>query len=381
MKIQKATMCNRWYYNQDGAQYGPIDESEVVRLIQDGELSSSAPVCPQGGGEWQPARNYACFRVEIYPKMKRPPVEAPASTASTTATGGTSQAPRQAPASVRQLSAPTPPVLRSPVKPAPALATTPAGSSFAWIWIVAGMAVLIGTVVIIFAPGLMEQKREPAGKPSQVVTVTLPPDPFPANSPPASIPPTVPLAEANLQSALSYIQRGNNYFLGEGGESKDYPEALKMFRMAAGMGHAEGQFCLGLMYGHGYGVLRSKAEASMWYQRAAQQGHAVAMLNLGVQLSTGEGIAENDVEAVDWFRKAALQGNINAQFNLGLMHHSGEGVPKNLINAFAWYNIAAANGHDKAAANKVTISALMSSIEISQAQDISRYISTRIQNP
>ncbi len=41
-------MSNQWHYSQDGAQYGPVDESEIVRLIQDGELPPSTPVLKVG---------------------------------------------------------------------------------------------------------------------------------------------------------------------------------------------------------------------------------------------------------------------------------------------------------------------------------------------
>jgi hypothetical protein len=64
-------MSNQWHYSQEGAQYGSVDESEIVRLIQEGELPPSAPVCKDGSMDWQPARNHACFQVEVYPKKKQ----------------------------------------------------------------------------------------------------------------------------------------------------------------------------------------------------------------------------------------------------------------------------------------------------------------------
>ena len=84
-------MSGQWYYSEDGAQYGPVDEAEIVRLIQDGELPISTPVLQEGHMDWQPARDHACFQVEIYPKKKRPPVQAAASTASKPASEGASQ--------------------------------------------------------------------------------------------------------------------------------------------------------------------------------------------------------------------------------------------------------------------------------------------------
>ena len=70
-------MSQQWHYSQDGAQYGPVDESEIIQLIQEGELAPGTPVLKVGGMDWQPARNHACFQVEIYPKKKRPSSSAP----------------------------------------------------------------------------------------------------------------------------------------------------------------------------------------------------------------------------------------------------------------------------------------------------------------
>ena len=88
-------MTQPWYYNQDGAQYGPVDEVEVIRLIQSGELPPGTPVLKEGSKDWQPARNHACFQVEIYPKRKRAPVQPAAMTASKPASVGTSQSASQ----------------------------------------------------------------------------------------------------------------------------------------------------------------------------------------------------------------------------------------------------------------------------------------------
>ena len=71
-------MSQQWYYNQEGAQYGPVAEAEVIRLIQDGELSPGSPVCPHGGSDWQSARNHTCFQVMVRPKKKTPAPVAPA---------------------------------------------------------------------------------------------------------------------------------------------------------------------------------------------------------------------------------------------------------------------------------------------------------------
>ena len=63
-------MNRQWYYNQDGAQYGPVDEAEIIRQIQSGELPPGTPVLKKGSMDWKPARDQVCFQVEIYPRKK-----------------------------------------------------------------------------------------------------------------------------------------------------------------------------------------------------------------------------------------------------------------------------------------------------------------------
>jgi len=68
-------MSARWYYSQDGAQYGPVGEKEIVDFIQSGVLPPGTPVCKKDTKDWKPARAHACFQVEIYPRKKRTLIE------------------------------------------------------------------------------------------------------------------------------------------------------------------------------------------------------------------------------------------------------------------------------------------------------------------
>jgi len=97
-------MSGQWHYSEEGAQYGPVGEVEIIRLIQEGEIPPGAPVCAEGGDEWRAAREYDCFQVEIYPKKKRPPVQAAAVTDSKPASEGASQSPRQTTSPVAAMS-------------------------------------------------------------------------------------------------------------------------------------------------------------------------------------------------------------------------------------------------------------------------------------
>ena len=126
-------------------------------------------------------------------------------------------------------------------------------------------------------------------------------------------------AEAQAQFEL-----GVAYATGDG-ESQDYHEALRLFRLAADQGNASAQYNLGWMYYHGNGVTRDYQVALKWFRLAADQGNATAQLWLGIMYANGIGAIQDDDEAERWYRLAADQGNADAQANLGWMYANNEG--------------------------------------------------------
>jgi hypothetical protein len=53
---------SQWYYVKDGTQRGPIDETDLSRLIQHGALAPETPVFQDGlGGDWIPANTTGVF--------------------------------------------------------------------------------------------------------------------------------------------------------------------------------------------------------------------------------------------------------------------------------------------------------------------------------
>ena len=58
--------------------------------------------------------------------------------------------------------------------------------------------------------------------------------------------------------------------------SGDKAKAVQLFTSAAGAGHAESQYQLGLMYMKGWGVARNVKEAYHWLNLAEQSGHSQA---------------------------------------------------------------------------------------------------------
>src|SRR3974390_141082 len=91
------------------------------------------------------------------------------------------------------------------------------------------------------------------------------------------------------------------YAVGQGAP-RNYPEALKWYRLAADQGYAKAQNMLGGMYGEGKGVPKDYALAYMWYNLSAAQGdHDGAILrDLIAKLMTPAQIAEAQRLAREW---------------------------------------------------------------------------------
>ena len=103
----------------------------------------------------------------------------------------------------------------------------------------------------------------------------------------------------------------------------------------------------------------------------------IALLALGLCLP----LVGADKEAVKWFRKAALQGEATAQANLGGIYANGKGVPQDYVTSYAWYNIASANGDTEAATWKDNTAKQLTLAQITQAQALSRTLSSQIRTP
>ena len=148
-----------------------------------------------------------------------------------------------------------------------------------------------------------------------------------------------------------WYQTGKNYYYGNNGVKMDYAEAVKWYRKAALMGHADAQNYLGVCYDHGRGLNEDDVEAVKWFRKAAAQGDKYAQNNLGLCYDYGRGLNEDDVEAVKWFRKAAEQGHNSAQNSLGNLLYNGQGIIKNYAEAAKWYRKSAENGNQYAQYN------------------------------
>jgi TPR repeat protein len=67
-----------------------------------------------------------------------------------------------------------------------------------------------------------------------------------------------------------------------------------------------------MMYFNGDGLPREYTEAANWFRKAAEQGNAVAQKNLGVMYGKGYGVPQSDAEAYVWASIATISGDEGA---------------------------------------------------------------------
>jgi TPR repeat protein len=151
-------------------------------------------------------------------------------------------------------------------------------------------------------------------------------------------------ADQGLAEAQARL--GRMHRKGLGGLPKDDHEAVRLFRLAADRGNASAQCNLGFMYANGRGVAKDEREAARLYKLAADQGDAIAQTNLALMYWDGKGgLTKDNREAARLCMLAADQGNAAAQSNLGWMYETGFGdLPIDELEAVRLYKLAADKG-------------------------------------
>ena len=139
-------------------------------------------------------------------------------------------------------------------------------------------------------------------------------------------------------------KRGLRYLNGNGVQ-RDYVEAVRLFKLSAEQGNANGQNNLGFLYMNGQGVEKNDVEAVRLFRLSAEQGHSDGQCNLGVHYLDGQGVEKNEVEAVRLIRLSAEQGNPNGQYNLGVLYRDGRGVEKDEVEAARLFKLSAEQGN------------------------------------
>ena len=78
-------------------------------------------------------------------------------------------------------------------------------------------------------------------------------------------------ADQGLDAAQ--LGMGHSLYMNGIGNLDDYPDALRLFRLAAAQGQPSASFIVGLMHELGHGVPEDAVEALVWYKRSAAAGH------------------------------------------------------------------------------------------------------------
>ena len=90
------------------------------------------------------------------------------------------------------------------------------------------------------------------------------------------------------EHALAILWWTGRYWTGLALEGS-FPEAVRLFELAAAQGYVASYSYLGLAYEQGLGVERDPAEAEAWYQEAIAAGDVDAMVRLASMVEAGAG--------------------------------------------------------------------------------------------
>lgn len=141
----------------------------------------------------------------------------------------------------------------------------------------------------------------------------------------------------------STFEKGMSFY-----ETGRFPEALKMFRLAADEGDVNAMLQLGLMCEFGRGVPADYTETRNWFEKAANLGDSRAQYLLGHMHEYGEGMPVDMGTAFSWYHKAAKKGEADAQFSVGRFYLNGILSAPDLFKAEKWLKRAADQCHEQA---------------------------------
>jgi TPR repeat protein len=144
---------------------------------------------------------------------------------------------------------------------------------------------------------------------------------------------------ADQGEPVAYSNLGDLWRLGQAGLPQNDGKCFEMYEKAAGIGHVESQFQLGLMYNEGIAVPQNQEKAVECFAACADEGMPEALYILGA-LATRDGALEAGFK---FFLKAARTGHHDSQFNVARCYAYGEGVEPDLHQAYFWARIVEDN--------------------------------------
>jgi len=148
----------------------------------------------------------------------------------------------------------------------------------------------------------------------------------------------------------SVAAKGFCFFLGWGGHTKDYSEALKWFSLGIRTEKSIAVFLAikGYFYLNGFGVKIDMKTGISLIERAVILNHAWSQNMLGFCYQKGQGVGKNILKARNLYKLAAMKGYCKAQYNLGELYLGPEEIRTNREEGLKWLIKAAQQGHFKA---------------------------------
>ena len=112
-----------------------------------------------------------------------------------------------------------------------------------------------------------------------------------------------------------------------------------------------------------------KSQAAKLFREAAGRGHAGAQYYMGLICERGMGVPKDVAAALDWYRQSATNGYAEAAVVLGNYYHDGLEVKQDYAEAFVWYSVAGAQGHKVAQAFRKSAKDKLTAQQLAEAQE------------
>jgi hypothetical protein len=149
---------------------------------------------------------------------------------------------------------------------------------------------------------------------------------------------------AEQGDVMAQVHLAACFAMGADGLEKSWPNALRLYFMAARQDSASAQCSLGVFNLQGAGMAHDLAVATQYFHLAAEQGFASAQYWLGYLSECGKGVKRDMAEAVRMYRAAAAQGDVRALARLGVCLEKGRGVAQGEVEAAVCYAAASELG-------------------------------------
>jgi TPR repeat protein len=136
------------------------------------------------------------------------------------------------------------------------------------------------------------------------------------------------------KEAIAFVKAVGMY------RSKDYVQALPLFRELDGRGFFAGSLFVGVMRSRGLGTRVNFASAYPYLLRAAEAGDAEAQFQVGRYKRDGIGAPADKGEATVWFTRAARRGDADARAALRELGQN----PDSILTIYSEIQVALARG-------------------------------------